>query len=228
MASTFWANSIIQQHSSWSACQRFRGFRRHTRLCDSSEIGYEAWLHLRTANNQGEITETLLCSKSRPHIHHHSHQKGNFVKVRIVWCSLTCTFVCKTLQILNLTVNSFHLCTDSIIVLFWMSPNKWEQFFVKKITQIQHETKGMQWHHIISVDNPADLISRRSHPCWLQCSRLWWHGTHLLSQDQDSWPSTAADMEQENIPEWHTGIKSLVVTNHVSDDFILRYSTLFK
>ncbi|GFX28694.1 integrase catalytic domain-containing protein [Trichonephila clavipes] len=40
----------------------------------------------------------------------------------------------------------------------------------------QENTLHLEWNHVPSVLNPADLVPRGLHPCDLPNLRLWWHG----------------------------------------------------
>lgn len=66
----------------------------------------------------------------------------------------------------------------STIVLVWINdlPSRWKTFIANKLQKYRGACDHQTWCHIISRDNPADLIFRRTSPQTLPTSILWWLG----------------------------------------------------
>lgn len=80
--------------------------------------------------------------------------------------------------------------TDSTIVLSWLSkpPCVWMTFVANRISRIIEITDPINWHHVDSEYNPADLASRGVLPQDLIGNVLWWHGPSWLQNVSDNWP----------------------------------------
>ena len=78
---------------------------------------------------------------------------------------------------LNNNKISYHLLTDSMIVLAWLkaTPNKWQNFVANRVSFIQSSTKPTALHHLKSSDNPADCGSCETYPSELANQKFWWH-----------------------------------------------------
>ena len=48
--------------------------------------------------------------------------------------------------------------------------------------------RDVEWSHVESADNPADLASRGVTPAELKDSSLWWHGPAWLTLPAKQWP----------------------------------------
>ncbi|XP_062537904.1 uncharacterized protein LOC134206232 [Armigeres subalbatus] len=49
-------------------------------------------------------------------------------------------------------------------------------------------TSAMEWRHVGTNDNPADIISRGLMPNELQYATLWWSGPEFLRDGEATWP----------------------------------------
>lgn len=56
-----------------------------------------------------------------------------------------------------------------------------------RITEIQKLTNQIEWHHVDSKGNPADIISRGMNLEQLNSCLLWWNGPKWLKTK--NWPS---------------------------------------
>ena len=85
---------------------------------------------------------------------------------------------------------------DSTVALHWILGNgQYKQFVANRVNKI-HQRPEIEWRHVPTRDNPADLASRGG-----GTTKLWWNGPEWLS-DQDNWPikqltSASAASEEE-------------------------------
>ena len=56
--------------------------------------------------------------------------------------------------------NDIHLWSDSQDVLWYLKahPSKWEAFIANRCAEILELMPTAQWHHVLSKDNPAEII----------------------------------------------------------------------
>ena len=74
---------------------------------------------------------------------------------------------------------------DSTVALHWIRGNgEFKQFVGNRVRRIQ-EKSYIEWRHVTSADNPADLGSRGGDVS--KSAALWWNGSAWLL-DQDKWP----------------------------------------
>ena len=95
-------------------------------FCDSSKKVYGACLYLCSANQHGEVTTKLLCSKLRVA----PVKKITLPRLELCGALLLAQLIQKTIPALNLKIDRISLWTDSTIVLSWLatSVSKWKTF----------------------------------------------------------------------------------------------------
>ncbi|XP_062534640.1 uncharacterized protein LOC134203809 [Armigeres subalbatus] len=86
-------------------------------------------------------------------------------------------------EALNLTLRRVVLRSDSEIVLCWLKKlNSSLPVFVRnRVVKILELTSDVEWKHVRTKDNPADLVSRGVQPLELMKSELWWNGPMFLT-----------------------------------------------
>ncbi|XP_062556615.1 uncharacterized protein LOC134221439 [Armigeres subalbatus] len=85
-------------------------------------------------------------------------------------------------EALELDFQRIVLRSDSKIVLCWLEkPSSTLPVFVRnRVMKILDLTPDVEWKHVGTKDNPADLVSRGVQPRELMRSELWWNGPGLL------------------------------------------------
>lgn len=99
-----------------------------------------------------------------------------------------------------------------------------QTFVANRVTKIQDLTEGIEWKHVPTSENPADLISRGSTINNIKNNSLWWYGPDWLvgdNQHPQRMESAAVDL-----PEQKTTVISLVSTT--PSDVLRRFSSYFK
>jgi len=68
--------------------------------------------------------------------------------------------------LLNVGINNIYLCTDSILILLWMSllSTRLNTVVANRVSRIQDTTNARNWKPVPTSDNPADLIGRTATP----------------------------------------------------------------
>ncbi|NEV48947.1 hypothetical protein EUZ93_00110, partial [Wolbachia pipientis] len=179
-------------------------------FCDASEAAYGACVYIRERNERGEITVTLVCSKSRV-----APMKAlSLPRLELCGAVLLAKLMNRVLINLKLNVAQRFYWTDSKIVLAWIdsSSRKWHIFVANRVSEIHNDSTPSEWGHVGTRDNPADLISRGATPEQLVNSNIWWNGPQWLKQERDAWPGEDVEL-LTNIPEERKQIVTVVVTS---------------
>ena len=77
---------------------------------------------------------------------------------------------------------------DSQCVLSWFNSTKPLGTFVENRIKEMKTDRDIEFHHISTTENPADIASRGASARDLQHSMLWWHGPDWMVKTRDTWP----------------------------------------
>lgn len=97
--------------------------------------------------------------------------------------------------------NSFYWC-DSTIVSAWIATESGllKTFVAIRVAEIQRITNSKRWSHVMSSENPADIVSRGMSLDKLATSQLWWNGAPWLGLESNHWPITN-NIHASDLPE---------------------------
>ena len=178
-------------------------------FCDASEAAYGACIYIRSIYTDGSIRTILWCSKSRVA----PLKTITVAKLELCAAALLAKLVQRCIPYLNINIDNIFLWSDSKIVLCWLRScsRAWNTFVANRVGEIQDLTPIENWHHVNTLDNPADPLSRGVMPAKLADKKIWWHGPEWLSEEQSKWPMNEdISIEKEKIPER----KSTCTINH--------------
>ncbi|XP_076285541.1 uncharacterized protein LOC143211602 [Lasioglossum baleicum] len=195
-------------------------------FADASSKAYAAAVYVRSVLRDGTVWVTLLVAKSRV-------APVKTVSIpRLELCAALLlarlmTFVQSSLHSRNYEC---HCWTDSSITLTWLnqSPSKWKTFVANRVSKIQTLLPDAQWHHVSTLDNPADCASRGVTPSKLRIHHIWWSGPSWLKQTSDKWPQISVKPNSLARTEARpVRIETLVSTTD-QHDLALRFSSWSK
>ncbi|XP_049886711.1 uncharacterized protein LOC126381259 [Pectinophora gossypiella] len=189
---------------------------------DASQTAYGACAYIRTYNDDSDIVVKLLCAKSKvaplktlsiPRLELCGALIGTLNKLTALLTFIalaprapldinTSKLYKKIIDSLRLSFDHVFFWTDSTIVMGWlrMSPHLLKTFVQNRVTEINELTGDMQWLHVSSGDNPADLVSRGLNLDMLSRSSLWWSGPSFLYDRETNWRNNNIPSEN-NLPE---------------------------
>ncbi|XP_066583791.1 uncharacterized protein [Prorops nasuta] len=96
-------------------------------------------------------------------------------------------------------------------------------------TRIQELTHVGSWHHVLSKENPADLLSRGAYPDQIKGNTIWWCGPTWLLKESADWPTERPQQLRGELPERKTveRLSALATTSNAFNLFE-RYSSFSK
>lgn len=126
----------------------------------------------------------------------------------------------KVKEALNCKDVEISCWTDSMITLGWIrgEPHRWQTFVANRVSEIKRLVPNAQWNRVISVDNPADIVSRGIEPKKLINQTLWWNGPQWLKTDKMPITRTTPQPNEE------VKLCHLSTTKTVTIDFWDRFS----
>ncbi|GFS80411.1 dual 3',5'-cyclic-AMP and -GMP phosphodiesterase 11 [Trichonephila clavipes] len=182
---------------------------------DASEVAYGAVVYLQCFLHNGAAKVSILASKSRVA----PIQVISIPQLELCACVLLAQLIKKIRSTLRLNISDIVLHTDSTIALAWLNTpaNRLKTFVANRVAKVQELTEGFQWNHVLSVLNPADLVSRGLRPCDLPNLRLWGHGPQFLEKGKLSSEETSLSPVKkcEYSKELKTGSSSDIITSSV-------------
>ncbi|XP_046142128.1 uncharacterized protein LOC123987879 [Osmia bicornis bicornis] len=157
-------------------------------FCDASERAYAAAVYVRLPSTSTMANVHLLIAKTK--------------LAPIKLCSIPRLELCGALLLARLMVAvrdgilplraTLYAWTDTSVVLSWVQSHasRWKPFVAHRVAEIQTLLPAVDWRHLRSGDNPADLATRGVTVQALKEDERWWHGPSWLQSPSSDWPSS--------------------------------------
>lgn len=194
---------------------------------DASKRAYSATVYLCVEYQYGETKAHLLQAKSRV-----APIKTQSIPRLELSGAVLLTNLIKKIQAAWLgRIDEIKCFTDSRIVLDWLAKHasSWHTFVANRVSHIQTELPAVQWQHVPSKSNPADLNSRGLSVKDLLESTLWWHGPNLASLET---PQPSPEEQEEHLVEVAKEACQRVAAHHGfiprPPDYLVRFSSWYK
>ncbi|XP_075167569.1 uncharacterized protein LOC142239667 [Haematobia irritans] len=167
---------------------RFVPFNSTTNIhafADASQKAYGACIYVVSQGANG-VESSLICAKSKV---------APMKEVTLPKLELCAALLCiKLLQSARKSFpkspNQIYCWSDSSITLSWITgaPSKWPIFVANRVSQIQQLSEGVQWRHVPTDLNPADLLSRGCTLSTLLEREFWFKGPPFICMEMSEWP----------------------------------------
>ncbi|XP_014212664.1 uncharacterized protein LOC106642401 [Copidosoma floridanum] len=181
-------------------------------FCDGSKQGYGACIYLRSVDKTNQVLVRLACAKSRV--------------APVKQTTIPRLELCGALRLVRLFREfresfevSFHkvvFWSDSEIVLQWIKkpPQALKVFEGNRVAEIQELSSIVEWRHVSSKNNFADVLSRGQVPAEFIQNDTWSSGMKWLYQSEENWPKSARDPNVE-LPRLRTPTCLALTANEV-------------
>ena len=190
-------------------------------FCDASLDGYGYCSYLRTVTDDG-LTSSLVMSKAR--VTPKRHLTGPRLELTAAVAAVKGS--CLLRKELNIPDIKEVFWTDSQVVLGYIynESKRFHVFVSNRIQQIRQATLPIQWRHVASEDNPADIASRGVNIEELKDNSSWWNGPAFLLKSGDL-PGDKSEAEiAEDDPEVKTASALSTTVKIVPDQ--VQYASL--
>jgi hypothetical protein len=160
---------------------------------DASKLGVSAAVYAVVEQENG-TTQGLVCSKSRL-----AKKSLTIPRLELVAAHMAKNLVTNVERAIDtMKVVAVHCWSDSTVTLYWINGRgEYRQFVSNRVAKIK-EQAHIQWHHVPTDGNPADLGSQGS-----ACvdSELWRNGPDWLRHPSKWPPNIVPEPSQESSAE---------------------------
>ena len=152
-------------------------------FCNASKFAFSTTIYLRISNHESQVN-LLFAKRPLPPKKGTTLPRlellGTLIGVRCL------NFVQKELR---LPIHKRILWTDSQCVLHWLVSKKLLNAFVENRLKEIRAQSNLNYPHIASTDNPADISTRSKTIEELENSSLWRKGPNWLTLPEHAWPT---------------------------------------
>lgn len=221
----------IQRHipMKQSSCAQLLGFS------DASLKGFSAVVYIRLEYTSMPPTVHLVTAKSKvaPLKSGRSDETLTIPRLELCGALLLAQTLHRVLQNLGSMINlsGIHAWTDSTIVLSWLTApqTQFKIFVTNRLQKISELLPSCQWHHVTTLQNPADCVSRGMYPNETLSHQVYWNGPEFLKQSVTCWASLKFNaVPCDQLPECKSNVEAVHIATLPSIDitWLERFSTL--
>ena len=185
-------------------------------FADASQRAYGCCIYTRTTI-KGVSKINLLIAKSKVA----PVKAQSLPRLELCAALLLCRTWNKFKHKLEYLINDIYFWTDSKIVLQWlkMHSSTLNCFVANRVSEIQESSRNVQWRHVPSKENPADIVSRGCTAAELP-KTIWFSGPDFLQYESEKWPLNIVDNGSIAKIEMRKGL-SLKCTNSIHTESVI-------
>ncbi|GBM14635.1 hypothetical protein AVEN_84131-1, partial [Araneus ventricosus] len=188
-------------------------------FCDASQKAYATCIFLRV--KQGDkIVVTLVHARRRVA----PVKTVTIPRLELLACLIGARLLSSVLNDLKLYDFNIYCWTDSTTALCWIQRDQnWGTFVQNRVREIRSLTSPTVWRHVPGALNAADLVSRGCSGEQLLQGK-WWEGPSWLSENEESWPKSEADPDEDLVSsEKRKTIITTLTKNGENVDWYYKY-----
>ncbi|GFT32969.1 uncharacterized protein TNCV_149521 [Trichonephila clavipes] len=172
-------------------------------FAEASERCYGAVVNCKSKNLRSETLVRLITSKSRVV----PIKSLTIPRLELYAAVLLAKLVKRVVAASNLETAEIYLWLDSMIVLAWLrkEPMGLKTIVQNRVAKIQELYPNQLLRHVLSNQNPADLVSRGVDSDTLLQQKLWFNGSTFLSGDD--YPNRTINC-REKLDEYNSELKN--------------------
>ena len=166
---------------------------------DGSELAYGACAYLRLADQQGNISCSLVIGKARLA----PIKQMSIPRLELSGAVLACRLYRFLTNELEIAIDQVTFWTDSMIVLGYIKnvSRRFKTFVGNRLGVIHDATSPDQCYYVDSSLNPVDIASRGIDANDKENLKIWLNWPEFLSHDSDHWPhkQVTTEVTEDNI-----------------------------
>ena len=150
-------------------------------FADASDLAYGAVVYYRTCYKKHPPTTVLVTSKTKLA----KPPKSTTPRLELCAALLLANLLQSVGRVLDIPPLKWHAWSDNSAVLCWLDghPRTHPIFISNRVDKTLAITPPAIWHHVPTLQNPADCASRGLSPSDLLRHHLWWKGPQWLHQE---------------------------------------------
>ncbi|XP_055633801.1 uncharacterized protein LOC129774128 [Toxorhynchites rutilus septentrionalis] len=158
--------------------RRVIGVRKATRIylhgfSDASERAMGACVYIRAANEGGNTSSHLLCAKSK--LAPIGNGRTTLPRLELCAAVILARLMASVITAISTPFIEIRAYSDSTVALAWIygGASRWKTFVANRVAEITTLLPAINWQHVDTNNNPADLISRGALPAQIINNSLW-------------------------------------------------------
>ena len=150
-------------------------------FADASDLAYGAVVYYRTCYSKHPPTTVLVTSKTKLA----KLPKATTPRLELCAALLLANLLQSVGRVLDIPPLQWHAWSDNSAVLCWLDghPRTHPIFVSNRVDKTLAITPPAIWHHVPTLQNPADCASRGLSPSDLLRHHLWWKGPQWLHKE---------------------------------------------
>ncbi|XP_065083408.1 uncharacterized protein LOC135705561 [Ochlerotatus camptorhynchus] len=181
-------------------------------------------IYIRAIDDAGNNSSHLLCAKSK--IAPIGNKRTTLPRLELCAAVILARLINNVASAINQLFFEIRAWVDSSVVLAWLNggASRWKTFVANRVAEITTHLPAVNWSHIASEQNPADLISRGASPEQIQHNSLWWNGpawSPIGEQCESTDIPTLTNTDQQHIDrEQRAGAVAVSLITLYENDFL--------
>ncbi len=192
-------------------------------FCDASQLAIAAVVYVRALYTDTTVSVTLVVAKSRVA----PVKPMTIPKLELSSAVLLSKLLHTVMAELSINIADVFAWSDSTIALGWICtpPTRLKTFVANRVVELTDRIPPVNWKHVPTSSNPADIASRGIAARELIQFQLWWHGSDWLHQAPNHWPIQDAGVRTSTLSTLKSFALTIRTEPPVTEHIINRFSS---